>query len=230
MIRPHLSSRPGSNQAFTLVEIAIAIGILAVALVALLGMLPAGMGNFRKAMDTSITAQIAQKILHDLEEAEFDEVIDVTHLPKDPKDPTNYAAPHFSFRAPSVGEPDQSLKPVQTKVRFFTDQGAEVFPPSPTPTSYPDLSNAANKDVAALVVYHVNVRIIPRAELPTVNEDGSQVAQITIQVARNPGPRKILIVSGNADDANIPDRNLFQKTSGVAIFTYHALIGKNQGK
>ena len=229
MLRPLHSPSPRRTHGFTLVEIAIAIGILAVALVALMGMLPAGMSNFKKAMDTSVTAQIAQKIMQDLEEAEFDEVIDVTNLPKDPADPTSYCKPHFSFRAPTVGEPVKSARG-QTKVRFFTDQGVEIFPPSPLPNSYPDLSSAVNKDSANLVTYHVNVRIIPRAELPTINETGSQVAQITIQVARNPGLRKIPFVEGNADDDNVPDRNLFKKTTGVSIFTYHALLGKNQGK
>ena len=230
MFHPLHSSRPRSTGGFTLVEISIAIGILAVALVALMGMLPAGMSNFRKAMDTSVTAQIAQKILHDLEEAEFDEVIDVTNLPPDPdtKNPS-YCAPHFSFRAPAAKKPTKS-SPGQTQVRFFTDQAVEIFPPSPLPYDYPDLSSAINSDAAALAVYHVNVRIIPRAELPTVNETGSQVAQITIQVARNPGGRKIPLSTSNADDADAPDRNLFQQKLGVSIFTYHSLLGKNQGK
>ena len=62
------------------------------------------------------------------------------------------------------------------------------------------------------------------------NENGSEVAQITIQIARNPGTRQIPVVAGNADDVNVPERNLFQKTTGVSIFTYHSLLGKNQGK
>ncbi len=229
MLRPLHSSTPRRTHGFTLVEIAIAIGILAVALVALMGMLPAGMSNFRKAMDTSVTAQIAQKILQDMEEAEFDEVIDVNSLPKDPAEPTSYCKPHFSFRAPAVNKPATTATG-QTQVRFFTDQAVEVFPPSPQPYAYPDLSSAVNADAARLIVYHVNVRVIPRAELPTINETGNQVAQITIQVARNPGSRKIPLVTGAADDEDKPERNLFQKTTGVSIFTYHALLGKNQGK
>ena len=224
-----LSRSSGREAAFTLIEVAIAIGILAVSLVALLGLLPAGMNNFRKAMDISTTAQIAQKLLHDMEEAEFDQVVDVTHLPKDPADPTNYCAPHFSFRAPTVGETGNSSNAV-SKVRFFTDQGVEVVPPSLNPTSYPDLSSALNKDAAATIVYHVNIRIIPRADLPTVSEDASEVAQITIQVARNPGNRKIPIVTGSDSDPNVPNRNLFKSSTGVTIFTYHSMLGKNQGK
>jgi hypothetical protein len=56
------------------------------------------------------------------------------------------------------------------------------------------------------------------------------VAQITVQVARNPNNRAIPITPGSPDDASIPNRNLFKNTSGVQIFTYHGLIGKNHGK
>jgi hypothetical protein len=87
-----------------------------------------------------------------------------------------------------------------------------------------------NRDAAAVIVYHVNVRVIPRAELPTINENASEVAQITIQVARNAGNRKIPLVTGSDSDPNVPDRNLFKKSAGTTIFTYHALLGKNQGK
>lgn len=203
-----LRSRSGPLAAFTLVEVAIAIGILAVALVALLGMLPVGMNNFRKAMDTSVTAQIAQRILHDMEQAEFNEVIDITHLPADQ---TSYCPPHFSFRAPKVNEP---------ALRYFDDQGEEVIPKGEKPTE-------AEKKA---IIYHVNIRIIPRAELPTINETGGQVAQVTVQIARNSGNRDIPIVTGSDSDPDVPDRNLFKKTAAVTVLTYSALIGKTQGK
>src|SRR3978361_1982183 len=89
--------RSGKSAGFTLVEIAISIGILAVALVALMGMLPAGLSNFRKAMDTSITAQIAQRILLDMQQADFDKVID--SQPSDKQDLSNLA--NFTFTAPT---------------------------------------------------------------------------------------------------------------------------------
>lgn len=209
MLRPPSScTRRGNACGFTLIEIAIAVGILAVALVALLGLLPGGMSNFRKAMDTSITAQISQRILHDIEQAEFNEVIDSTNLPTDS---SSYCPPHYSFRAPMVNQP---------AFRYFDEQGEEVIPKADK------LSDAEKR----AVVYHVNTRIIPRAELPTINETASQVAQVTVQVARNSGNRDIPIVTGSDSDPNVPDRNLFKKTTGVTITTFHALIGKNQGK
>jgi len=208
MSLPPLIRRPAKINAFTLVEVAIAVGILAVSLVALLGLLPVGMTNFRKAMDISVTAQISQRLLHDMEQAEFDEVIDQRNLAPDPP---SYCKPHFSFRAPKVGRP---------VLRYFDEQGAEVIPAAET----------LNDQEKRAVVYHVNIRIIPRAELPTTGETGGQVAQITVQVARNPTSRSLEIVSGSDSDPNMPERNLFKTTTGIPIYTYHALIGKNQGK
>lgn len=204
---PRSNVRPRKTQGFSLVEIAIAVGILAVALVALLGLLPGGMNNFRKAMDTSVTAQIAQRILHDMEQAEFAEVIDLANLPTDP---TSYCPPHFSFRAPTVKKPE---------LRYFGEQGEEVIPKGVTPT---DLEKQ-------VIVYHVNIRIIPRAELPTTNETASQIAQVTVQVARNPGNVDIPILTGSEKDPNVPNRNLFENKKGVTIFTYFSLLGRKQG-
>lgn len=209
MVSPHAHlPLPSKIQGFSLIEVAIAVGILAVSLVALLGLLPGGMTTFRKAMDTSITAQISQRILHDMEQAEFDEVIDAANLPTDP---TSYCPPHFSFRAPKKSAP---------VLRYFDEQGVEIIPKGAT------LSEAEKN----AVIYHVNVRIIPRAELPTINETASQVAQITVQVARNSGNRNIPIFTGSDSDPNVPDRNLFKKTTGVTVSTYYSLLGKNQGK
>jgi uncharacterized protein (TIGR02598 family) len=205
---PPRNVRRQNAKGFSLIEVAIAVGILAVALVALLGLLPGGMNNFRKAMDTSITAQISQRILHDMEQAEFSEVVDLIHLPTDP---TSYCPPHFSFRAPTVQAP---------ALRYFDEQGEEVIPKNVK----------LSDDEKKAVVYHVNVRIIPRAELPMINETAAQVAQITIQVARNSGNRDIPIVTGSNSDPNVPDRNLFKNTAGVTISTFYSLLGKNQGK
>ena len=68
--RPH----PRESEAFTLIEVTLAIGIVAFAFVALFGLLPIGMTNFRQALDTSLTTQIAQRIINDLKQSDFDTV------------------------------------------------------------------------------------------------------------------------------------------------------------
>ena len=208
-----LPSRASNTRGFSLIEVAIAVSILTVCLVALIGLLPAGMSNFRKAMDTTTTAQIAQRILHDMEQAEFDEVIDLASLSLDSN---GQPKAHFSFLAPKVS----SAANGQAR-RYFDDQGGELIP-----SDGKTLSTLQKRSAA----YTVLVRIIPRAELPSKSDIGGGVAQVTVQVARNPTSRDIPVLSGSPSDPNVPERNLFQKTAGVQVFTYHTLLGKNQGK
>lgn len=70
---PHdLHRRPESrDSAFSLVEIVIALGIVAFALVALLGLLPTGLKNFTGTMNTAVGSQIAQRIFNDLQIADW---------------------------------------------------------------------------------------------------------------------------------------------------------------
>lgn len=70
-IRP--STRPAC--AFSLVETALALGIVAFALTALVALLPGGLTQFREAMDTSIGAQIFQRVVTDVEQADFDTLL-----------------------------------------------------------------------------------------------------------------------------------------------------------
>lgn len=60
---------------FSLIEVSIAIAVVAVAVVSLMGLLPAGLGQFQKAMDSTLAAQISQRVISDAEQADFDELI-----------------------------------------------------------------------------------------------------------------------------------------------------------
>jgi hypothetical protein len=198
----HISQR----RAFSLVEVALAIGVLAVALVGIFAMMPSGLANFRTAMDTSITAQIAQRVLQDAQQAEFDEFIDRKNLPEDPQG-RGTCPERFSFRAPKVAKPAW---------RYFDEQGSEIVPKTKELTA----------DERRLIVYQVNTRIRPRAEMPTLRESSGQVAQVTVQVARNPGMVDLPLY----ENPKSPEHNLIKRTTGVPIFTYAAIIGKNQGQ
>lgn len=204
----------GKAAGFTLVEVSIAVGILAVAMVALLGLMPAGMTTFRKAMDTSTTAQIAQRILLDMQQADFDQILDAKN---DHGNQSNY----YTFTAP--------LRNSQ-QYRFFDEQGIELVTNGGTNAS---LSNAQK----IALVYQVNIRIMPTAAEP-VDPDSIKgaVALITVQVARNPNNRTFTINRQQIADPKDPkfsQRNLFDPDAtanrGMQVFTYSALIGKNQG-
>ena len=212
MIRPSSDTRQNNDPGFTLIEVAIAVGILAVALVALLGLLPGGMTTFRKAMDTSITAQIAQRILLDMQQADFDQIIDA---------PTGTASisPYYTFTAPKRGT---------QQFRYFDEQGVELIPANNGSTL------SASQKIA--LVYQVNIRVMPTASMPAKADAVQEsVALVTVQVARNPGNKAIPVYRSGSSDQKIPYRNLYDPTSdivkkrGIQIFTYSALIGKNQG-
>lgn len=51
-----------------------ALGIVAFAFTALMGMLPVGLGLFRSATDTSVATRIVQKVSGDLQQADFDTI------------------------------------------------------------------------------------------------------------------------------------------------------------
>jgi uncharacterized protein (TIGR02598 family) len=54
--------RPGRTGGFSLVEVVIAMGIVAFALIPLLGLVPVGLNTSRQAIDTTIEAQIIQQM------------------------------------------------------------------------------------------------------------------------------------------------------------------------
>jgi uncharacterized protein (TIGR02598 family) len=60
---------------FSLVEVTLAVGIIAFAFVALFGLVPTGLSTFRRAMDTSVAAQIAQRVIGDAQQTDFDALI-----------------------------------------------------------------------------------------------------------------------------------------------------------
>jgi uncharacterized protein (TIGR02598 family) len=60
---------------FTLVEVTIAMGVVAFGFIAILGLLPKGLTTFRSAMDNSVGAQIAQIVLNDSQQQDFDTLI-----------------------------------------------------------------------------------------------------------------------------------------------------------
>ncbi len=197
-------------RAFSLVETALAVAILGFALVAVLGLFPAGMQTFREAMDSSVGAQIAQRVVHDCEQADFDVLVDRASLPLDPAG-QGICTAAFTFRSPKVAAPG---------LRYFDAQGTEIIPRA-----------AANltAEEQAVVVYLVNVRIQPRAPLPG-RGTALHLAQVTVEVAHSPSGTVLPLSTAAADAAAEPGRNLFVVPRGVAVLTFAALIGRNNGR
>lgn len=188
---------------FSLVEVVLAIGVMSFAFVGIFALLPAGLTNFRQAMDTSVGAQIAQRLTSDAQQTDFNVLID---------EKNRLTTANYTFRAPKVSEPS---------LRYFDDQGNEIVPKT---------ASSLSSEEKQKVLYHVNVRVMPETSLPKTNSGGDapHVATITIQIANNPANRAIAISSSSPSDGNKADRNLFVATPGVTILTYSAHVGRNQ--
>lgn len=59
---------------FTLVEVVVAIGIIAFAFVPLMGLLPLGLDVSRQAIDTTVQAQIAQQLTTQAQQTDFSQI------------------------------------------------------------------------------------------------------------------------------------------------------------
>lgn len=63
-----------TSDAFSLVEVVIAVGVAAFALVALLGLLPSGLKTFKSTMNTAVGSQIAQRVFNDMQIANWSDL------------------------------------------------------------------------------------------------------------------------------------------------------------
>src|SRR5437762_170092 len=72
--RTCVSSGAVSAAGFSLIEVTLAIAVLATVVVGMMALLPTGMGRFQAAMDTTLSSQIAQRVITDAEQAEFDKL------------------------------------------------------------------------------------------------------------------------------------------------------------
>ena len=69
---PSFASKPHQPHGFSLVEVALALGIVAFAFVSLFGLLPAGLTTFRNAIDTSNETRIVQTFVSKVIATDFE--------------------------------------------------------------------------------------------------------------------------------------------------------------
>jgi len=181
------------------------VGVIAFAFVAILGLLPAGLTQFRQAMDTSVASQIAQRIIMDAQLSDFDVLTNSAAGQKDKRLASSVAY----FRLPSYSVTDKSHA---LYIRYFDEQGNEVVPQTTVPSTA-ELNR---------IVYHVNTRVVPAPSLPgndpAVPVDpgtagaGVSLATILVQVAFNPSGRALTVNDGTmlfdvTMNKNLPVRN-----------------------
>jgi uncharacterized protein (TIGR02598 family) len=64
----------GRNAGFSLVEVVIAVGIVAFAFIPMLGLVPMGLNTSRQAIDTTIEAQIIQQMTGQAQQTDFSQL------------------------------------------------------------------------------------------------------------------------------------------------------------
>lgn len=66
------SPRHRRQAAFSLIEVLLAVGIVAMAFIPLLGLLPSGLRAMHAAVDQTVTSQIVQRVAGEVQQADFD--------------------------------------------------------------------------------------------------------------------------------------------------------------
>jgi len=159
-----LRSRRAGTAAFSLVEVVLAVGVFAFGFVAVLGLLPTGLQLFRESVQTSVSSQIAQRVINDAQQTDYTVLTDESNLPD--------SLDTFTFQAPKV---------LAGAFRYFDEQGNEIIPAGAT------LSTSEQ----VRVVYWVNIRIKPRTDRGQTTARIPSLATVTVQVANNPGNKSL---------------------------------------
>ena len=127
-VNPSLAPKPRQSQGFSLVEVALALGIVAFAFVSLFGLLPVGLSTFRNAIDTTNESRIVQSFVSKVIATDFENL----------ESKVDYASSqeivYFDEEGALV---DTSVKPVASK-KLLRIYAAKLFvePPNvPTDTT-----------------------------------------------------------------------------------------------
>ena len=193
---------------FSIIEISLALAIIAIALVGLIGLLPPGLANFRAAMDAQTAGEIFQRVVADAQETDFDALL--------------------AAKAETGGQGAQFYR---LPLRHFDNQGTEVKPVNPdAPTgteaqailytvrvrgSQPGDPDPRNHtaDFATSLPGFTAPRFNPR-----------DLTFLTIQVAVTNGTRKLAPMIDRASFLISP---ALAAKSAMSVRTYAAIVARN---
>ena len=199
---------------FSIVEVSLALAIVAIAFVALLALIPPGLSNFRAAMDTQTASEIFQRVVADAQETDFDTLL---------------AAPPLGSVVESGGTGNQFYR---LAYRYFDDQGSEVKVGD---------AEAPSATEAQRIMYSVRVRgsrpgdanpgqhtdsyptSLPGVKSPRFNPRA--LTFLSVQVAQTKGVRDLKSLV-NGDSFLISP--LSAAKGGLPLKTYSAIIARNQ--
>jgi type II secretory pathway pseudopilin PulG len=147
---PLLRPAPGGGQAFTLVEVTLALGIVAFALVGILGTLPIALANGRQSMAEGRAAAVANTLFTDFRTQPFTQVCYLDDQFKD-----DGSTPSGSGPAP-LNLTQMNQDPDLTCYAVFSDPPSGSGP-SPTPPSDQKNFSLVEQAPASGMYYVVNV-------------------------------------------------------------------------
>lgn len=205
--------RKSLRRGFSLVEVVLAIGVVAFAFVGIFALLPVGLGVFREAIDTSVSSQIVQRVVSDAQVADFETL-------------TN---PSTSSGGSSSG--DYFVLPL----RYFDDQGTEVVS-----TSGNSLTSAQQLQVVYYVrvrgskpgkanpASHSNAYFTSLPSKAGVTRyNPRDLTILTIQIVTNPANRDL---AQTLDASTQLIKPALAKTQGMRVQTYSEAIARNGKK
>ena len=193
---------------FSLVEISLALAIVAIALIALVGMLPSGLSNFRAAMDAQTAGEIFQRVVADAQETDFDTLL-----------------------ASKVETGGTGTQFYRLALRYFDDQGTEVKVVNPNaPTAIEGKGILYTVRVRGSLPGNSDPRnhsdtfptSLPGFAAPRFNL--RDVTFLTVQVAATGGVRPILPL---VDSASFLISTSLAAKSPLSVRTYSAIVARN---
>lgn len=178
------------------------IGVVALAFVPLIGLIPASLRAFRESMDTAVGSQIAQKIINEAIQTDFNALI---------SESDGTANQTFRAKNPDVSETEKRYW------RYFDEQGNELPPKDARRAVYHALTRIAPKTP------------LPGSGPPVPDLD--HLAQVTVQVVTNPGNAEVPVVAqpeGTSARQGTPLRNLVDPAGRFPTYTAVALVPRNE--
>ena len=185
-----------SSAAFSLIEVAMAVGIMGFAFVAILGLVPVALTSFRDAKNTGVSSQVSEQIIAQAQVAPFTALTQSSGN-QTALNITSQGVPCVALCVPSPTETPASSTPY---VRYFNDQGVEV----------PATDQTGSYQVNSRVLVGPPFAQSPSQSAATGGTGNADVAALTVQVAYNPG-RMLLdmtpgtdLWAGTANNGSIP--------------------------
>ncbi len=189
---------------FSLVEVSLAIGIMGFAFVAIFGLVPVGLSNFRQAKNVSVASEISERIFSELQDTPFTKLTN---------NGTVAAGSSWSLTFPNFTTPGATAASGTTAVRYFDDQGDETV----------------SSDANAVFLVNVAVHVAPAFVVSTTGAapvTNPALVAVTIQVAYSPGR---VLPYQDTTTYLWSSKTTAGKAAGISlqVFNYNTLIAKN---